>query len=128
MPNRWIGVVVASAQVVVVDAVVPDSGPIEIQADHSWPLQSGDRPAAYPVMHQQVVDYVREHGIQQVVILPGEKSSARITADPAIFDDHFESHQLLLPDGPLFRRVAAAADGVEANEVVSIQSLAELVY
>jgi hypothetical protein len=27
----------------------------------------------------------------------------QITTRPAIFDDHFESHQLLLPDSPLFR-------------------------
>ena len=38
---------------------------------------------------------------------------ARITADPAIFDDHFASHQLVLPEGLLFRQLAAAADGAD---------------
>jgi hypothetical protein len=68
MPDRWIGVVVASDRVTAVDAEVPDSGPLVIQADHSWPLQKGDRASAYRVLHQQVADYCREHEIKRAVI------------------------------------------------------------
>jgi SNF2 family DNA or RNA helicase len=39
--------------------------------------------------------------------LPGAAESARVTTSPRIFDDHFESHQLLLPDSPLFRKLVS---------------------
>ena len=68
MPDRWLGIVVGSDTVVAVDAEVPSSGALVIQADHSWSLQAGDRAAAYNVMHQQVADYVREYGIARVII------------------------------------------------------------
>jgi hypothetical protein len=54
--------------VIVVDADVPAKGPITIQADHRWTLQAGDRAAAYAVMHQRMLDYVRDQHIQRVVI------------------------------------------------------------
>jgi SNF2 family DNA or RNA helicase len=60
------------------------------------------------------------------ITVPGERGSARITADPEIFDDHFESHQLVLPDGPLFRQLAASADGAEPLAIGGVQSLVEL--
>jgi len=68
MPKRWIGVVVGSDKVTVVDAEIPSTGPIVIQADYSWPLHQGERPSAYSVMHQQVADYAREHKIAQAII------------------------------------------------------------
>ncbi len=60
------------------------------------------------------------------VSVPGDAELARITTDPDIFDDHFESHQLLLPDGPLFRKVAAAGEGANSDEVAKLVGLAEL--
>ncbi len=48
--------------------------------------------------------------------MPGETQLARITTSPAIFDEHFESHQLLLPDSPLFHRILAAAEVADASE------------
>ena len=45
--------------------------------------------------------------------MPNETQLARITTSPAIFDDHFESHQLLLPDSPLFRGMLDAAEVAE---------------
>ncbi len=45
--------------------------------------------------------------------MPGETLPARVTTSPAVFDDHFESHQLLLPDSPLFRRMLEAAGTYE---------------
>jgi hypothetical protein len=68
MLERWIGVVVASDRVTAVDAEVPDSGPLVILADHSWPLQKGDRALAYRVLHQQVADYCKEHEIKRAII------------------------------------------------------------
>jgi len=68
MPERWLGVVVASDKVTVVDAEVSSSGPIVIQADQSWPLQTGDRAVAYRVMHQQVADYARENEILRAIV------------------------------------------------------------
>jgi hypothetical protein len=68
MPDRWLGIVVRSDEIVLVDAEVPDSGPLLLQGDHSWQLQKGARGAAYVVLHQQVADYVRENGIDRVVV------------------------------------------------------------
>ena len=65
---RWAGIVVASEEVVIVDAEVPDSGPLVIQMDDTWSLQDGDRPKAYRVMSQRLEDYVRENGIGRVII------------------------------------------------------------
>jgi len=72
MPDRWLGIVVASDKITMVDVEVPETGRLIIQADNSWPLQKGDRAAAYKVMHQRVADYAKEHNIGRVVI----KSSA----------------------------------------------------
>jgi hypothetical protein len=68
MLERWIGVVVAPDKVTAVDAEVPPSGPLIIQADHSWPLQKGHRASGYKVLHQQLADYCREHEIKRAVI------------------------------------------------------------
>lgn len=51
------------------------------------------------------------------ISLPGDDGDARITADPSIFDDHFESHQLALPDSPVFGRLASAANDADAAEM-----------
>jgi hypothetical protein len=68
MPERWIGLVVASDKVTAVDAEVPDAGPLVIQADHSWPLQKGDRASAYRVLHDQLADYCKEQKVKRAVI------------------------------------------------------------
>jgi hypothetical protein len=70
MPGRWLGIVVGADEVTVVDAEIPDDtdAPIVIQSDQSWPLQSGARPDAYCVMHQQVANYAKESGIKRAVI------------------------------------------------------------
>lgn len=73
MPDdRWLGIVVSSDKITMLDAEVPKAGPLVIQADNSWRLQKGDRAVAYRVMHQSVADYAREHHIVRVLI----KSSA----------------------------------------------------
>jgi len=68
MPERWLGVVVSGDKVTMVDAEIPTSGPLIIQSDQTWQLQSGDRIAAYVIMHQQVLDYANEHEIARAVV------------------------------------------------------------
>jgi len=55
--------------VTVVDAEIPDdNGPMVIISDDSWKVQKGNRAAAYNVLHQQCGDYMRENGIDAVVV------------------------------------------------------------
>lgn len=68
MPERWIGVVVASEKITVVDVEVPARGPLVVTFDQTWPLQDGDRAAAYAVIHQQVADYITENSIKRCVV------------------------------------------------------------
>ncbi|WP_159006361.1 hypothetical protein [Bradyrhizobium sp. S69] len=68
MASRWLGVVVSGDKVTIVDAEVPDTGPLVIQADESWPLQQGERVPAYVVMAQQVSNYVTENRIKLAVV------------------------------------------------------------
>lgn len=68
MSNRQLGLVVSGDKVVAVDAEVPDTGPLEIRADLSWPLQSGDRATAYSTMYKQVSQYVSEEKIEAVIV------------------------------------------------------------
>jgi hypothetical protein len=46
--------------------------------------------------------------------IPGNKDEARVTTRPTVFDQHFESHQLLLPDSPLFRRMVKASGALDS--------------
>lgn len=68
MSERWIGITNSSDNVVVVDALVDDGLPIEIQADQTWPLQKGNRPKAYDILHRQLADYIKENEIVRAVI------------------------------------------------------------
>lgn len=62
------------------------------------------------------------------VRVPGRPESARVTADPDIFDEHFESHQLLLADSPLYRELLRCS-GVVADAGVpsAAGNLADLI-
>jgi hypothetical protein len=68
MAERRVGLTVSGDKVVVVDAEVPEDGPIVLLADHTWSLQKGAREDAYHIMYQQVANYLREHGIDRVVL------------------------------------------------------------
>lgn len=68
MSERWVGVTVSSDKIVFVDAEVEADRPLVIQADESWKLQKGDRARAYTVMHQRVVDYLKDNKIAKVVV------------------------------------------------------------
>jgi hypothetical protein len=87
MAKRWLGVVVSGDKVTAVDAEVPDSGPLVIQSDQSWPLQQGDRIAAYVVISQQVSNYATENGIDRAIVkesavsLGGTKKAHLLSAE-----------------------------------------------
>jgi len=68
MTERRVGFKVSGDKVVVIDAEVPDDGPIVLLADHTWSLQKGAREDAYNVIYQQVANYLREHEIKRVVL------------------------------------------------------------
>jgi hypothetical protein len=114
MPERWLGIVVAgSDRVVAVDAEVPKTGPLVIQADHSCPLQKGQRAAAYSIMHQQVRNYCHEQKIAKVVV----KSSA-VSQSGRTTKAHLDAAELR---GVVIAAAAAEVDKTElrAKGVVS---------
>jgi hypothetical protein len=43
--------------------------------------------------------------------IPGMEEKARVTANPAVFDEHFESHQMVCPDSPIFRWLLRLVQG-----------------
>jgi hypothetical protein len=68
MAERRVGFKVSGDKIVMVDAEVPDDGPIVLLADHTWSLQKGAREDAYDVIYRQVANYLREHEIKRVVL------------------------------------------------------------
>jgi hypothetical protein len=70
MTKRYVGFVVVGEAITVVDAEVPttNSDPITILSDTTWNLQNGDRGAALAVFHQRCADYLRENGVDIVVV------------------------------------------------------------
>ena len=58
--------------------------------------------------------------------LPGQKESARITADPAIFDDYFESHQFMVPDSPLFKEMLKRSGAGDDSREAAAEDIDEL--
>jgi hypothetical protein len=69
MAVRWLGLTASKDFVVAVDAEIPsDDGPIIIKSDDTWKVQTGDRAAAYNILHQQCADYIKENGIISVVV------------------------------------------------------------
>lgn len=70
MSERWVGLVVVGENVTVVDTEIPDGDddPIIVLADDTWRLQKGDKAPAYSVLHQRCADYLRENGVQKVIV------------------------------------------------------------
>jgi hypothetical protein len=69
MPENWIGLVAGRNEVLAVEVEVPDDDdPLIIQADFAFPLQKGDWPSAYQVLHQQVANYCQEHLIARAIV------------------------------------------------------------
>lgn len=69
MTVRWLGLSATKDSVVAVDTEIPDDdGPVVIRMDDTWKVQKGDRAAAYNYLHQQCADYIKENGIDAVVV------------------------------------------------------------
>lgn len=101
MTERWVGVVVSGDKVTLFDAEVPADGPIVVQADHTLPLQTGDKPAAYRVISQQLGGYLRENGVTKVIA----KASALPTGSVKLA--HLEAAELR---GVVLAAAAAVCD------------------
>ncbi len=68
MTDRWVGIVVSGDKVIAVDAEIPDSDPIVLQADQTFHLQDGEKSSALNHLFHQLSDYLRENGISRVVV------------------------------------------------------------
>lgn len=68
MTERWLGIQVSGEGVIVVDAEVPEDGPIIIMTDDSFKLAKGDRSKAYCTMYSRLFNYAKEKGIWKAVI------------------------------------------------------------
>lgn len=70
MARRWLGLSASKESVIMVDAEIPDNDddPIIIKSDDTWRVQKGDRAAAYSVLHQQCSDYIKDNGVDAVVV------------------------------------------------------------
>lgn len=66
--ERWLGVHVSGDGIIIVDAEVPEDGPIVIVADESWKLENGSRPEALKTIFKRLSDYARDKGIARAVI------------------------------------------------------------
>ncbi len=58
--------------------------------------------------------------------IPGYSQGARITTSPGVFDEHFENHQLLFPDSPLFDKIYEASGAQEETDIENISELSIL--
>lgn len=73
--ERWVGMSVVSTEVQVVDFEVSgDRSTLRVVHQETWKLQNGDRPQAYRVMYEQVVNYLRENNTN-VVVVKGSQAS-----------------------------------------------------
>jgi len=69
MAKRWLGLSAFKDSVTVVDVEIPDdNGPIVVKSDDNWRVQKGDRAVGYSVLHRQCTDYIKENGIDAVVV------------------------------------------------------------
>lgn len=69
MPRKWVGLNAVGDSVTVVYVEVPDDdGPMVVISDDTWRVQKGDRADAYRILHQQCGDYLRDNGIDAVVV------------------------------------------------------------
>ena len=99
MVERWAGIVASGQSVIVVGAEIPSdpNDPIVITYDQTWPVQQGNRAAAYAVLHQQFTNHLRGTKIDRVFIRASATSRAGMS----------KAHL----DGAEVRGVVAAAGG-----------------
>lgn len=68
MAKRLMGIVVSGSKATLVTALEEDGKPLEIVADDTINLHSGDRAAAYKVMHDRVSDRVANTKVDDVFV------------------------------------------------------------
>lgn len=76
MAKRWMGVTVSGDKVVLVTALEQDGEPLEILSDETINLHTGDRAAAYKIMHDKVCDRVAHTKADEVFIKASAVSMA----------------------------------------------------
>lgn len=101
MAKVWMGVSVSGNKAVLVTAIEEDGKPLEIVADDTIDLHSGDRAEAYKIMHDRVSDRVAHNKVEDVYI----KASAVSMSGMKLA--HLEAAEL--------RGVVIAAAGVSAK-------------
>ncbi|MBP0615762.1 hypothetical protein [Jiella mangrovi] len=74
MAERHVGIVASGEKITIVDLEVPDDGPATLNLDDNWKLQEDDREGAYATLFAQLTNYLREHGIQKVVVKASDSS------------------------------------------------------
>lgn len=100
MSRRWMGIAVTGTKAVLVTAVEETGKPLEIIADDTVDLQSGDRAAAYKVMHDRVSDRIAHNKVDEVFVKASAWTSGMKLA-------HLEAAEL--------RGVVIAAAGTNAR-------------
>lgn len=100
MTKRWMGIAVTGAKAVLVTAIEEAGKPLEIVADETVDLHSGDRAEAYKIMHDRVSDRVAHNKVDEVFIKASAWTSGMKLA-------HLESAEL--------RGVVIAAAGTSAK-------------
>lgn len=109
MARRWMGVAVSGTKVILVTAIEETGKPLEIVADDTLNLHSGDRAEAYKIMHDRVSDRVVHNKVDDVFIKASAWTSGMKLA-------HLEAAEL--------RGVVIAAAGTSAK--VHIVSAAQI--
>lgn len=67
--KQWVGFDVSRSSVTVVHLQSAGDGPLRVELDRKWPLQSGKRADAYALMFKRVTGYLSEHHIDSVAVL-----------------------------------------------------------
>lgn len=68
MSDTWIGIVVASGEITLVNLEFQVDGSPVLNDDTTWALQQGVRPEAYNVMYSRLVNYLRENSVAHIAI------------------------------------------------------------
>lgn len=78
MVERWTGIVASGQSVILVGGEIPTdtNDPIVITYDQTWPVQQGNRPAAYAVLYQQLTNHLRGCKVDRVFIKASATSRA----------------------------------------------------
>lgn len=68
MSENWVGISVASDQIIFVNLGFSSADAIYVNEDTTWKLQQGERPKAYAVMYERICNYLSENEVNHVVI------------------------------------------------------------